>query len=505
MKRLQLLLSLLLLAVPLAAFGQTNGDTLRIVYPDLMEGEAAFAITPGGTVIAFDAGPVGGSCDALVAVYEEAGVETIHHLVISHYDDATLGCVGALVERFGLTGRVIDRGGVRPGRSFRHYRRVLGDLRERARPGQRMEVDTAGRFDAEPVELSFPMVNARMRGGRVRVPARAQRARGVVTKLSFGRFETVFGGAIGGLDTGQDFDVEALAAEAVGEVEVYTVHREGATTATSAVWLDETTPVVAIVTVDELDALGNRLLPSPDTMFRLRERGIRSYWNHRGNGALPIKRFDSVCGTVTVTYERGDDFFRVHCSGRGGPDGRTRRHRLNPESGTGDNGGSGGSGGGTGDGGGGGTGGDGDGGSGGGGDGGGVDGGGGGGHGGGHGGGGDDGGRQPFLVLQVDGSATPEVASIRNDGADSIDLSGWVLLSVNGDESYEFPASTTLTAGATLELVSDTRGSLDSALEKLFANGAVLWSADAIWDDGGDRAVLLDERGRVILEVIVSG
>lgn len=85
-----------------------------------------------------------------------------------------------------------------------------------------------------------------------------------------------------------------------------------------------------------------------------------------------------------------------------------------------------------------------------------------------------------------------EVAVLTNTGSEAVDLSGWVLVSVKGDQRYTFPEGTRLAAGQALEVISG-----EGAEAK---DGQLLWAAKNIWNNTYDPAELYDESGDLIAE-----
>lgn len=104
-------------------------------------------------------------------------------------------------------------------------------------------------------------------------------------------------------------------------------------------------------------------------------------------------------------------------------------------------------------------------------------------------GGGGTGEGHPILTLVVDESA--ETARITNTGAASVDLTGWRLISVRGDQVFDqFPAGFTLTPGGSITVTSGP-GARDDA-------GFLRWTNESIWNNSGDPGQLLDADGTIV-------
>lgn len=84
-----------------------------------------------------------------------------------------------------------------------------------------------------------------------------------------------------------------------------------------------------------------------------------------------------------------------------------------------------------------------------------------------------------------------EVVVIRNADSKDIDMTGWKLVSVEGNQVYHFPAGFVLKAGATVRIVSG-KGAAGNP------PGQLVWTTDYIWNNNGDSAVLYDNQGREV-------
>ncbi len=93
-----------------------------------------------------------------------------------------------------------------------------------------------------------------------------------------------------------------------------------------------------------------------------------------------------------------------------------------------------------------------------------------------------------IVISSVDLRA--EIVTIENRGSETVNISGWVLVSEIGNQRLTFPQGTTIAAGGSIRVVS---GSDASAGE-----GRILWTRSNIWNNDGDPAVLLDNTGKEI-------
>lgn len=85
-----------------------------------------------------------------------------------------------------------------------------------------------------------------------------------------------------------------------------------------------------------------------------------------------------------------------------------------------------------------------------------------------------------------------EVVGIKNMGTSAVNLTGWKLVSVEGNQTYTFP-SYNLAPGATVFVTSGPNAQQGGAYLK--------WTGSNMWNNSGDAAKLVDGRGVVIHEL----
>ena len=83
-----------------------------------------------------------------------------------------------------------------------------------------------------------------------------------------------------------------------------------------------------------------------------------------------------------------------------------------------------------------------------------------------------------------------EVVTITNRSTQSVDISGWVLFSEVGEQSFTFPARTVIPANSSITVVSGPNASAGA--------GRLLWTRSHIWNNARDPAVLRDAQGREV-------
>lgn len=77
-----------------------------------------------------------------------------------------------------------------------------------------------------------------------------------------------------------------------------------------------------------------------------------------------------------------------------------------------------------------------------------------------------------------------------NDGAEVVDLSGWRLISVVGNQTYRFPPGTKLKPGERLVVKSGPKAAAGP--------GVLIWTRQPVWNNEGDPAELRDASGMLI-------
>lgn len=85
-----------------------------------------------------------------------------------------------------------------------------------------------------------------------------------------------------------------------------------------------------------------------------------------------------------------------------------------------------------------------------------------------------------------------EIAVLINTQTETVDLSGWVLVSVKGDQRYTFPEGTILAGGARLSVVSGENGAA--------GENQLFWTNQNIWNNQYDPAKLYDAGGNLVDE-----
>lgn len=98
------------------------------------------------------------------------------------------------------------------------------------------------------------------------------------------------------------------------------------------------------------------------------------------------------------------------------------------------------------------------------------------------------------LIDLVSVNLNTEIATIKNTGKVAIDMTGWKLVSVVGNQNYEFPKGYILKDGATVYITSG-RNAKDEPSTYL------KWTGSYIWNNDGDAAELYNNEGVKVDEI----
>jgi hypothetical protein len=97
-------------------------------------------------------------------------------------------------------------------------------------------------------------------------------------------------------------------------------------------------------------------------------------------------------------------------------------------------------------------------------------------------------------VSLVDVDLDNEIVTIKNNNTIDVPMTGWKLVSVEGNQTYQFPDGYTLKAGATVYVTS-------GANAKDQPPAYLKWTGAYIWNNSGDAAELYNAEGVKVSEV----
>lgn len=83
-----------------------------------------------------------------------------------------------------------------------------------------------------------------------------------------------------------------------------------------------------------------------------------------------------------------------------------------------------------------------------------------------------------------------DLVTIKNNSSSAVNLAGWRLVSEKGNQNFNFPSGTTISAGGTVKVVSG-KGAVAGP-------GTLLWTTTYIWNNDGDPGSLYDASGKLV-------
>jgi competence protein ComEC len=270
------------LGIDLVARAPDESGVLALHFLNVGQGDGAVLRTPHGRFVVIDAGPRTERGDAgrrvVVPFLARQGAPAVSALIVSHAHADHVGGAPAVLERF-RTGLVIE-----PGRPFADpaYYRFLDEV---AADGVPWHASVPGdRFNLDGVSFSFLH------------PDRAWPGLGddlnedsLILLVEYRGFRAVFPGDAGLL-------AEAWLRGWIGRVSLLKIGHHGSRGATGDPWLDELTPVVAVVSV----GFNNYGHPSSETLARLKAHRVE-LWRTDRDGQIDV----TTDGAVMTVRSKG--------------------------------------------------------------------------------------------------------------------------------------------------------------------------------------------------------
>ena len=268
---------LLALGVATTAQGQrARDDSLRIVFFDVGQGDAAMIVTPEGKHILVDAGPDGARITSLLEPY---ALTTLDLVVASHNHADHIGGMADIFAKYQV--KEYLENGV-PALTKTYRRTVDAVTKEK---GLTVREATSRRFRAGSASLT------------ILAPVGAdesQNNNSVGLALEFGTFSAVFSGDAEGRELDNWLGVWSLT-----HVSVLKASHHGSTNGVTPGWMAALTPRVVVVSVGAGNTYGH---PAKDVLLGWQSQGARVY------------RTDAV-GTITVSAARDGGFSVTTSSG----------------------------------------------------------------------------------------------------------------------------------------------------------------------------------------------
>lgn len=94
-----------------------------------------------------------------------------------------------------------------------------------------------------------------------------------------------------------------------------------------------------------------------------------------------------------------------------------------------------------------------------------------------------------IIIKNVD--LRKEVCTVENNSDMDIDMTGWKILSINGNQSYNFPQGYILKVGKCVNINSGKKAKEDGKVD-------LIWTNNNIWNNSGDSAELYNNKGELV-------
>jgi competence protein ComEC len=262
-----------------------SDGVLTVHFLDVGQGDAAALHTPGGHWVLIDGGPRTPAGDAgrriVLPFLRRRGASDLAMVVATHGDADHLGGLPTVVET--LTPEIVVEPGEPLGRPL--YLQFLADVElagarwHPGRAGDRVEVDGV-MFEVLSPDSAWLATPAEVND------------HGVVLLVTYGETRLLFQGDAG-------VAVESRLLGRVGHVDLLKVGHHGSRTATSQAWLDELSPVDAVISVGAHNTYGHpaagvlaRLLQHHVTTLRTDQLGTITLTSDGHHARLDFRRHD---------------------------------------------------------------------------------------------------------------------------------------------------------------------------------------------------------------------
>lgn len=283
-------------------------STLKIYHIDVGQGDATLMVSPTGKTLLMDGGQYGMGDDRIVPLMDSLGVGSLDFMFGSHYDPDHVGGLDEVVSGGYPPDTAYDRGDSVGGNQFNQYLNAIRDVRQ--------TIDTCQVIDlGGGVTITCLTVDACIcQDGCVDTTGTSQTENSLSVGLlvEYGDFDYWISGDLtgGGYETA---NVESVAAEVIGNVDVLRVNHHGSATSTHWHFLNTLLPEISVISVGD----GNPYYhPHHAVIYRLNDLPAMQviYQTETGEGGTADK-VQVANGTVlietdgnTYTVSGGDLF-----------------------------------------------------------------------------------------------------------------------------------------------------------------------------------------------------
>jgi len=293
--------------------GRAGAGKMRIVAIDVGQGDSTLIISPEGKSMLIDTGTYFAGKHDVLPTLEEEGVGELKYILITHYHSDHVGGLPAIImgpdefddgDDFQPSGGIYDRGSpqsIIDDPSHAIYALAHDGHRKTAHPGDNIDL---GSVNLEVVAANCIIPDE---GSIAKIECDDENGASVAVVVEYSGFRMFIGGDItgGGGEPPYDTpDIESDLAEFVGDIDILKVSHHGSKTSSNQIFIDGTTPEVAIISVGEND-YGH---PHTSVIDRLLNAGIEIY--QTGTGALENDGPIVADGNITIEVD-GDGEYEI--------------------------------------------------------------------------------------------------------------------------------------------------------------------------------------------------
>lgn len=244
-------------------------NLLKIIALDVGQGDATLVIGPAGKTLLVDAGPPTEGILTILPELTSLGIDRLDFIVATHYDADHIGGIGEVLQGLDEPPLLFDRGDFtdKSTPAYSDYNEITAPYRTEATPGLPFDL-------GQGAVAEVTVVNGHYRDGRViHLNPDEENEASIGLLIRYGEFRYFTAGDLtgGGSETK---DLESIAGEVVGNIDILHVGHHGSTTSTNENFLDLTRPEAAVISVGRDNDYGH---PSEIVLKRLEKAGVAVY------------------------------------------------------------------------------------------------------------------------------------------------------------------------------------------------------------------------------------
>jgi beta-lactamase superfamily II metal-dependent hydrolase len=301
-------------ALSLASAGAVLAG-LEIVGIDVGQGDCTLIISPTGKTVLIDAGYTGQGTGTVIPYLRSRGITGLDYTVASHYHIDHIGGLDEVINTLGrdsIRVACYDRGWNYTTAAYTQYVNATGSKRQTMTEYQ--VIDLGGGATLTCLGLnSMGVLTSPYGDGRY-----DDNNLCIAVLLDYGSFEMVLSGDVPGQKSGDYYNIEAVLAGRVGDVDVYKVDHHGSATSSQTTLLNAALPEVSLIYVGDGNSYGH---PTQVVIDRLVAVDSYIYQTELGaGGTIPSGHGEVVNGHIIInvgesSYTVGGDTYSLGTSG----------------------------------------------------------------------------------------------------------------------------------------------------------------------------------------------